>query len=249
MTDVLVIDCDECVMQHTAACDDCVVTALCGRGRRRGGGVRRPPKRRCCGCLSTAGLVPGAAAPPAPLSVSRPGAGRPIVRRWRSHGRGLHGGAWRRRHVAGRRSRSRPRSRWSRRSPTRSAWRCSRRPTWPRRRRRRPGARTRGPGRAPARCGWRASPSASSGFLMHGVALAAGSLTLVQVLQVTPDRLHGAAVGVGRPPRPAPPGLGGRRPRRRRVSWASSWRPDRVTTRGRHAGVVDRPWCSAARSS
>jgi hypothetical protein len=27
--DVLTIDCDQCVMQHTAACDDCVVTFLC----------------------------------------------------------------------------------------------------------------------------------------------------------------------------------------------------------------------------
>jgi hypothetical protein len=25
------IDCDECVMQHTATCDDCVVTFLCSR--------------------------------------------------------------------------------------------------------------------------------------------------------------------------------------------------------------------------
>lgn len=27
--DVLTIDCDQCVMQHTQACDDCVVTFLC----------------------------------------------------------------------------------------------------------------------------------------------------------------------------------------------------------------------------
>ena len=25
------IDCDDCVMQGTAACDECVVTAICGR--------------------------------------------------------------------------------------------------------------------------------------------------------------------------------------------------------------------------
>lgn len=25
----LIIDCDQCVMQHTHACDDCVVTFLC----------------------------------------------------------------------------------------------------------------------------------------------------------------------------------------------------------------------------
>ena len=29
--DVSVIDCDECVMQHTSACDDCVVSFICGR--------------------------------------------------------------------------------------------------------------------------------------------------------------------------------------------------------------------------
>ena len=27
--EVLTIDCDRCVMQHTDACDDCVVTFLC----------------------------------------------------------------------------------------------------------------------------------------------------------------------------------------------------------------------------
>ncbi len=27
--EVLTIDCDQCVMQHTDACDDCVVTFLC----------------------------------------------------------------------------------------------------------------------------------------------------------------------------------------------------------------------------
>jgi hypothetical protein len=28
---MLRIDCDECVAQHTDACDDCMVTFLCGR--------------------------------------------------------------------------------------------------------------------------------------------------------------------------------------------------------------------------
>jgi len=28
---VLHIDCDECVAQHTDACEDCIVTFLCGR--------------------------------------------------------------------------------------------------------------------------------------------------------------------------------------------------------------------------
>ncbi len=32
----MLIDCDECVMQHTSACDDCVVTVLlAGQVRRR----------------------------------------------------------------------------------------------------------------------------------------------------------------------------------------------------------------------
>jgi len=29
--DVSVISCGDCVMQHTSACDDCVVTFICGR--------------------------------------------------------------------------------------------------------------------------------------------------------------------------------------------------------------------------
>ena len=31
MTEGLTIDCDGCVMQHTSACDDCVVTFICNR--------------------------------------------------------------------------------------------------------------------------------------------------------------------------------------------------------------------------
>ena len=31
MADVLTIDCGECTLEGTAACDDCVVTFLCGR--------------------------------------------------------------------------------------------------------------------------------------------------------------------------------------------------------------------------
>ena len=31
MDEPLVIDCDSCSQQHTAACDDCVVTFLCSR--------------------------------------------------------------------------------------------------------------------------------------------------------------------------------------------------------------------------
>ena len=29
--DVSVISCDDCAMQHSTACDDCVVTFICGR--------------------------------------------------------------------------------------------------------------------------------------------------------------------------------------------------------------------------
>ncbi len=29
--ELMCIDCDRCVMQHTAACDDCVVTFICSR--------------------------------------------------------------------------------------------------------------------------------------------------------------------------------------------------------------------------
>jgi hypothetical protein len=52
------IDCDECVMQHTAACDDCVVSFL----------VEREPgdavvldleEERAVRALAEAGLVPG----------------------------------------------------------------------------------------------------------------------------------------------------------------------------------------------
>jgi hypothetical protein len=31
MTDVRTINCDDCIMQGTSACDDCVVTFLCQR--------------------------------------------------------------------------------------------------------------------------------------------------------------------------------------------------------------------------
>lgn len=31
MGGVSVISCDDCAMQHTNACDDCVVTFICGR--------------------------------------------------------------------------------------------------------------------------------------------------------------------------------------------------------------------------
>jgi hypothetical protein len=55
--EVLTIDCDECVMQHTTACDDCVVTFV----------VNREPgealvidvaEERAVRMLAGAGLVP-----------------------------------------------------------------------------------------------------------------------------------------------------------------------------------------------
>jgi len=32
LTNSITIDCDDCVMQHTRACADCLVTHLCGQG-------------------------------------------------------------------------------------------------------------------------------------------------------------------------------------------------------------------------
>jgi hypothetical protein len=32
MEDIVIIDCDECVMQATHACDDCIVSVLLGHG-------------------------------------------------------------------------------------------------------------------------------------------------------------------------------------------------------------------------
>lgn len=57
MTEMLVIDCDECVMQHTSACDDCVVTALCGRTDDEALELDGA-EARALTLLSTAGLVP-----------------------------------------------------------------------------------------------------------------------------------------------------------------------------------------------
>jgi len=57
MAEVLVIDCDECVMQHSAACDDCVVTALCERTP-HSAVVFDSHEAQVVQLLSTAGLVP-----------------------------------------------------------------------------------------------------------------------------------------------------------------------------------------------
>jgi hypothetical protein len=57
MTEVLVIDCDECAMQYTKACDDCVVTALCERSAHQAV-VLDAEEAAVVQLLSTAGLVP-----------------------------------------------------------------------------------------------------------------------------------------------------------------------------------------------
>jgi hypothetical protein len=57
MAEVLVIDCDDCVMQHTTACDDCVVTALCERTAHQAV-TFDADEAHAVRLLSTAGLVP-----------------------------------------------------------------------------------------------------------------------------------------------------------------------------------------------
>lgn len=57
MTDVLTIDCDECSLQATSACDDCVVTFLCGSERARAV-VIDMAEARAVRLLGDAGLVP-----------------------------------------------------------------------------------------------------------------------------------------------------------------------------------------------
>ena len=54
---VLRIDCDECVMQGTSACDDCVVTFLCG-AEGEGGRVVELSEVRALQTLARGGLVP-----------------------------------------------------------------------------------------------------------------------------------------------------------------------------------------------
>jgi len=55
--DVTVISCDECVMQHTSACDDCVVTFICGREPHEAV-VIDVATERAVRLLGEAGLVP-----------------------------------------------------------------------------------------------------------------------------------------------------------------------------------------------
>jgi hypothetical protein len=52
------IDCDECVMQHTDVCDDCVVSFICSRQADEAV-VVDVAEVRALRLLSHAGLVPG----------------------------------------------------------------------------------------------------------------------------------------------------------------------------------------------
>jgi len=57
MSDVLRISCDECAMQDTTACDDCVVTFICDRAPDEAV-VIDAAEARAVRLLSQAGLVP-----------------------------------------------------------------------------------------------------------------------------------------------------------------------------------------------
>jgi len=57
VTEALTISCEECAMQHTEACDDCVVTFICGREPGRAV-VIDVAEARAVRLLSQAGLVP-----------------------------------------------------------------------------------------------------------------------------------------------------------------------------------------------
>jgi hypothetical protein len=56
--DSVTIDCDTCVMQHTPACADCVVTYLCDREVEQAV-VIQIEDLRAMRALADAGLVPG----------------------------------------------------------------------------------------------------------------------------------------------------------------------------------------------
>ena len=56
--DNLTIDCDSCVMQHTSACDDCLVTFICSRQPDEAV-VVDVGEIRALRLLSDSGLVPG----------------------------------------------------------------------------------------------------------------------------------------------------------------------------------------------
>ncbi len=58
MDNVSVISCDDCVMQHTDACADCVVTFICGREPDEAV-VIDAAEARAVRLLGEVGLVPG----------------------------------------------------------------------------------------------------------------------------------------------------------------------------------------------
>jgi hypothetical protein len=55
--EALVISCDECAMQHTNACDDCLVSFILDR--EPGGVVIDAEEARAVRMLTSVGLVPG----------------------------------------------------------------------------------------------------------------------------------------------------------------------------------------------
>lgn len=52
------IDCDTCALQHSSACDDCIVTFLCGPIDRDAGVVVNLAEARALRTLGDAGLAP-----------------------------------------------------------------------------------------------------------------------------------------------------------------------------------------------
>lgn len=57
-TTPITIDCDDCTMQGTPACDDCVVTFICGREPDEAV-IIDAAEARAVRLLAEAGLVPG----------------------------------------------------------------------------------------------------------------------------------------------------------------------------------------------
>jgi hypothetical protein len=57
MSEPLTISCDDCAMQHTSACDDCIVTFICER-EPDDAIVIDAAEARAVRLLSQAGLVP-----------------------------------------------------------------------------------------------------------------------------------------------------------------------------------------------
>lgn len=52
------IDCDTCSLQHSRACDDCIVTFLCGPIDRTSGVIVNLAEARALRTLGDAGLAP-----------------------------------------------------------------------------------------------------------------------------------------------------------------------------------------------